>query len=528
MQQRYPTTQQETSGNTRHWTRTTARQVYLFKIDQVLHCNEWMIDRGGVNDHPTLTIMPGGACIGASPIIHDCHIRGPAPADGSATPAPPGAPSPSRVPAPTSQQPRAKPEAKPDGMGWPLLLHLCEDDMRRMRCSKRWRVYMPQHTPALTRPALPLRCRAEALLTQSSTSRLMPRLGSCRRSYTHMLHEYLEFATVHHIYHVLNGQTSLSNVGGNHNLAHSLRGALEGLALVTRGHRGMKRDDPVEDKDGSITVLLVNVGHQLLQQIKVNAVLIKACYVALSAAAVLPQGLLAEVGIQGGFQGVPGVVTPPSLQPHQRTFVESQRAEWKCAYPKQTLPIPATSSSLKLPPGLCISVGPHGYIGFHIEMVPNQTDAKRGNRTFSGCPAVRREMSRSLNRAIRKSPPSRLNKIPVVQNSSLVERVIAASRRTWYPTLEPALQARPCKHGCCKARDCLSGFAAASITTDHHDIMLSELRQQVLSDGEHRQASPAPESRSSAGRQWVGGPHPRGACQSAGGFLYVLPPKAFS
>lgn len=44
--------------------------------------------------------------------------------------------------------------------------------------------------------------------------------------------------------------------------------------------------------------------------------------------------------------------------------------------------------------------------------------------------------------------------------------------------------------GCCKARDCLSGFAAASITTDHHDIMLSELRQQVLSDGEHRQASP--------------------------------------
>ena len=41
-----------------------------------------------------------------------------------------------------------------------------------------------------------------------------------------------------------------------------------------------------------------------------------------------------------------------------------------------------------------------------------------------------------------RSPPSRLSRIPVVQNSSLVERVIAASRRTWYPTLEPALQAR--------------------------------------------------------------------------------------
>ena len=45
-------------------------------------------------------------------------------------------------------------------------------------------MYIPQHTPALTRPALPLRCRAEARLTQSSTSRLMPRLGSCRRSCT--------------------------------------------------------------------------------------------------------------------------------------------------------------------------------------------------------------------------------------------------------------------------------------------------------------------------------------------------------
>jgi hypothetical protein len=41
-------------------------------------------------------------------------------------------------------------------------------------------------------------------------------------------------------------------------------------------------------------------------------------------------------------------------------------------HPKQTLPIPATSSSLKLPPRLCVSVGPHGYIGFRIKMVPNQ------------------------------------------------------------------------------------------------------------------------------------------------------------
>lgn len=79
-----------------------------------------------------------------------------------------------------------------------------------------------------------------------------------------------------------------------------------------------------EDKNGSITVLLVNVGHQLLQQVKVDAVLIQACYVALGAAAVLAQGFLAEVGIQGGFQGVSGVITPPSLQSCKHTFIESR------------------------------------------------------------------------------------------------------------------------------------------------------------------------------------------------------------
>lgn len=88
-----------------------------------------------------------------------------------------------------------------------------------------------------------------------------------------------------------------------------------------RGGRGEHTRQ--EDKDGSITVLLVDVGRQLLQQVKVNVILIKACYVALSAAAVLAQGLLAEVGIQGGFQGVSGVITPPSLQPHKHMFVQS-------------------------------------------------------------------------------------------------------------------------------------------------------------------------------------------------------------
>ena len=56
---------------------------------------------------------------------------------------------------------------------------------------------------------------------------------------------YLELATVHHIHHILNGETGLSNVGGNHNLANTRGWPLEGLALIPRGHRGMKRDDPV-------------------------------------------------------------------------------------------------------------------------------------------------------------------------------------------------------------------------------------------------------------------------------------------
>ena len=56
-----------------------------------------------------------------------------------------------------------------------------------------------------------------------------------------------------------------------------------------------------EDEDGAVTILLVDVGHQLLYEVKVNAVLIKASYVALGAVAVLAQSLLAEVGVQGGL-----------------------------------------------------------------------------------------------------------------------------------------------------------------------------------------------------------------------------------
>lgn len=55
----------------------------------------------------------------------------------------------------------------------------------------------------------------------------------------------LELATVHHIHHILNSQTGLSNVGGNDNLSHARGRPLEGLALVSRGHRGVQRDDPL-------------------------------------------------------------------------------------------------------------------------------------------------------------------------------------------------------------------------------------------------------------------------------------------
>jgi hypothetical protein len=48
----------------------------------------------------------------------------------------------------------------------------------RRRSSKRCRVYSPKQRPARTRPARPLRCSALARLTQSSTSRLMPRPAS--------------------------------------------------------------------------------------------------------------------------------------------------------------------------------------------------------------------------------------------------------------------------------------------------------------------------------------------------------------
>lgn len=36
----------------------------------------------------------------------------------------------------------------------------------------------------------------------------------------------------------------------------------------------------------------------------------------------------------------------------------------------------------------------------------------------------------------------------------------------------------------------LGGLATAGVPTDHHHIMLSQLGQQVLSDGQHRQAGP--------------------------------------
>ena len=56
---------------------------------------------------------------------------------------------------------------------------------------------------------------------------------------------YLELATVHHIHHVLNGQTGFSNVGGNDNLADPRGRPLEGLPLVPWGHRRVEGDDPV-------------------------------------------------------------------------------------------------------------------------------------------------------------------------------------------------------------------------------------------------------------------------------------------
>ena len=58
-------------------------------------------------------------------------------------------------------------------------------------------------------------------------------------------HCYLELATVHHIHHILNGQTGFSNIGGDHNLAHAGGRALEGLSLIPRGHRGVEGDDPL-------------------------------------------------------------------------------------------------------------------------------------------------------------------------------------------------------------------------------------------------------------------------------------------
>lgn len=56
---------------------------------------------------------------------------------------------------------------------------------------------------------------------------------------------HLELATVNDIHHILNGQAGLCNVCGNDNLADPFRGALEGLPLLSRGNRRMKRDDPM-------------------------------------------------------------------------------------------------------------------------------------------------------------------------------------------------------------------------------------------------------------------------------------------
>lgn len=56
---------------------------------------------------------------------------------------------------------------------------------------------------------------------------------------------YLELATVHHIHHILNGQTGFSNVGGNDNLANTRGRPLEGLPLIPRRDRGVERDDPM-------------------------------------------------------------------------------------------------------------------------------------------------------------------------------------------------------------------------------------------------------------------------------------------
>lgn len=56
---------------------------------------------------------------------------------------------------------------------------------------------------------------------------------------------YLELATVHHVHHILNGQTGFSDVGGDHNFAYAGGWALKRLALIPRGHRGVQGDNPV-------------------------------------------------------------------------------------------------------------------------------------------------------------------------------------------------------------------------------------------------------------------------------------------
>ena len=39
----------------------------------------------------------------------------------------------------------------------------------------------------------------------------------------------LNFAAVHYVHHVVNGDAGLGNVGSNHNLPHSLRGTIKNL-----------------------------------------------------------------------------------------------------------------------------------------------------------------------------------------------------------------------------------------------------------------------------------------------------------
>lgn len=55
----------------------------------------------------------------------------------------------------------------------------------------------------------------------------------------------LELATVNDKHHIFNGQAGLCNICGDDNFANPFWGALEGLPLLSRGHRRMKRDDPM-------------------------------------------------------------------------------------------------------------------------------------------------------------------------------------------------------------------------------------------------------------------------------------------